>query len=314
MPSSTIDRLTTASLPRSVWAWRPMAAVLAIMLLSACSDDSRPPLPVEGRFSVVENLDYADYDGRILRLDLYIPDEPVSQPVPVVIAVRGGGFRRGDKEAFAPIAGAMADRGIAAASIEYRTSAEALFPGAIHDTKAAVRWLRQHAADYGLDASAIGAIGGSAGGYLSAYLGVTTGEQALEGSGGSPEVASSIQAIVAMAPEAEPTSQPWWGEFLDDADDPDETLRAYASTLTQLDAGEEPPLLLIHSADDNTVPLSQSQKLSDAYDQSGNQVDIVVLSGAPHAFWYEVAWFPGAMDRAAAFFAAELGAGNPTAH
>ncbi len=47
-----------------------------------------------------------------------------------------------------------------------------------------------------------------------------------------PDVASSIRAIVAMAPEAEPTSQPWWGEFLDDADDPDETLRAYASSLT----------------------------------------------------------------------------------
>ena len=121
---------------------------------------------------VTEDLTYARYGDRVLMLDLYRPVLQSSALLPAIVVIRGGSWRRGDKKRFGPMAAALAERGLAAVSIEYRTSDEATFPAAVHDTKAAVRWLRRNADRYGLDANAIGAIGGSAGGHLALYLGI----------------------------------------------------------------------------------------------------------------------------------------------
>ena len=93
----------------------------------------------------------------------------------------------------------MADKGLAAACIEYRTSNEATFPAAVHDIKAAVRWVRSHAAEYNIDGFAIGSFGGSAGAHLAAMLATSHKAGDLEGDGGNPDVSSRIQACVAMA-------------------------------------------------------------------------------------------------------------------
>ena len=84
-------------------------------------------------------------------LDLYRPKHRSTGLLPAIVVIRGGGWRMGDKEGFGHIAAALSERGLAAVSIEYRTSREAHFPAAIHDTKAAVRWLRSNAARYSLD-------------------------------------------------------------------------------------------------------------------------------------------------------------------
>lgn len=298
LPSTFRQRLRTHAL---------LVALLGATLVGAGCSDDKAPLPVEGLFTKVPDLTYARYGDVKLELDLYLPDNPVNNPVPVVIAVRGGGFRRGDKEAFGPIAGGLADRGLAAASIEYRTSNQALFPGATEDTKAAIRWLRANATTYGLDPEAIGTLGGSAGGYLSAILGTSEGVAAFEGQGGNGGVSSDVQAVVAMAPEAGPTAQPWWNEYFSDtAENPDEEARRLASSLTHIDDGREPPLLLIHSSTDDVVPLEESRKLVNAYEASGNSVELVIYTGAPHAFWYQAAWFTPAMDAAADFLTETL--------
>lgn len=102
------------------------------------------------------------------------------------------------RQFFGYIAGQLAMAGFVAASIEYRTADEATFPAAVHDVKAAVRWMRAHAGTYGIAPDQIGAIGGSAGAHLIAMLATSGGVKELEGSGGHDHTSSDIQAAVAM--------------------------------------------------------------------------------------------------------------------
>ena len=131
------------------------------------------------------------------KLDLYLPPTGTG-PFPLVVWVHGGGWRNGDKllPAGAPQFGLLA-RGYALASINYRFSSEATFPAQIFDVKAATRFLRSHAAEYGLDKNRIAVWGFSAGGHLAALAGTSGGVAALEDTGqGNPGESSRVQAVI----------------------------------------------------------------------------------------------------------------------
>lgn len=97
------------------------------------------------------------------KLDLYLP-EKADGPLPLIIWVHGGGWQNGSKDGCPPLRGGYVERGYAVASINYRLSGHAVFPAQIEDCKAAIRWLRAHAKQYGLDAKRFGVWGSSAGG------------------------------------------------------------------------------------------------------------------------------------------------------
>ena len=99
--------------------------------------------------------DLAKYGDRTLLLDLYLPAQ-LKQGRPGVIVVRGGGWMVNHRKRFAHLASDLAEKGVAAACIEYRTAEEAAFPGAIQDVKAAERWMRANAARYGIDSQTHG--------------------------------------------------------------------------------------------------------------------------------------------------------------
>ena len=92
----------------------------------------------------------------------------------------------------------MASKGYVSVTVEYRLSGEAAFPAAVQDIKAAVRFLRANAAEYGIDAEAIGICGGSAGGHLSLLTGFSNGVAEFEGEGGNSKESSAIQGVVSM--------------------------------------------------------------------------------------------------------------------
>jgi acetyl esterase/lipase len=126
------------------------------------------------------------------KLDLYLPLENKAPP-PLVIFIHGGGWVNGDKR-MVPAA-MIAQHGFACAAINYRLSTEATFPAQIHDCKAAVRWLRDHAKEYNYDGDKIGVWGASAGGHLAALLGTSSGVAVLEGQEGNTHTSSRVQAV-----------------------------------------------------------------------------------------------------------------------
>ncbi len=151
-----------------------------------------------GTVEVVRDLTYACPDGAALKLDLYLPPER-SGSCPIVLYLHGGAFMVGDRTAFGEERLEPAARdGIAIASAQYRFSDAATYPAQVHDVKAAVRWLRAHAGEYGYGAKRVGAWGASAGGYLALMLGVTSGSADHEGTLGEHlDRSSSVEAVTA---------------------------------------------------------------------------------------------------------------------
>jgi acetyl esterase/lipase len=275
------------------------------------------------------DLTYASYTGfRPLILDLYRPAS-TSTPHPLVIYVHGGGWQSGHTrhsgafENWPGVLASIAARGYVVASVEYRLSGEAPFPAAIQDVKAAIRWLRTHATEFGIDKQRAVIWGGSAGGQLAALAGTSCGVAALEPPGDAanqhPEpgaAATSGSAPGRAAPAAQPESDcvqgviAWYGIFdfsalahqqgvtSTAASNPNSGPRRYlgcapaqclpekvaaAGATTYIDA-KDPPVLMVHGVNDHTVPIQQSRDFLAALHAKGVQAELLELPGVDHSF------------------------------
>ncbi len=240
------------------------------------------------------------------KLDIYLP-ETGEGPFPVVMAVHGGAFMVGDKgdvQVLPMLAGLK--RGYAVVSINYRMSWEALFPALVHDIKAAVRWVRGNAAQYGFDGNRIAAWGGSAGGYLSAMAGVTGGVAELEDlSLGYAEQSSRVQAVVdwfgptdflKMDEQTVIVNRGKSGPFSHNTANSPESLLLGAQITTIPERVREanpetyvredaPPFFIQHGTRDTTVPPLQSVNFAAKLAQVAGpeRVRLELLEGAQHA-------------------------------
>jgi acetyl esterase/lipase len=259
----------------------------------------------------VRNVTYARRGAHDLQLDLYLPASGASSPLPAIVFVHGGGWRAGVRANFAPMAIRMAERGYAAVTISYRLSPEARYPAAIHDAKAAVRWVRVHAADYGIDAGRIAIAGGSAGGQIAALTGVTNGEARFDPDAASGAVSSSVQAIVnidglsdftsaqARRYEDDPAKQPsaagaWFGGRY--AEKP--ALWRDASPLFHVGA-DTPPVLFIVSAQ-RRFSLGR-EEMAARLDALGVPNRVVAVADTPHSFWLFDPWLAPVVEATDAF-------------
>lgn len=130
------------------------------------------------------------------KLDIYLPNEG-SGPYPVIIFVHGGAFKSGDKTEELDFLSSVLAGGYAAVSVNYRLSSEAIFPAAINDVKAAIRFIRANTATYNINADKIALWGGSAGGNLVSLAGTTAGTDDLyDASLGNSTVSDDVSAVV----------------------------------------------------------------------------------------------------------------------
>jgi len=222
------------------------------------------------------------------RLDLYLP--PWRTPTPLVVWIHGGGWEKGSKS-FCMAKGLLA-YGYAAASIDYRFSSAAIYPAQIEDCKAAIRYLRAHAAEYGIDPKRIGVWGGSAGGHLVALLG-TTGNIRDFDVGENLGQSSAVQCVVDWFG---PSDFLHWGATSTlRPENPDNPLtrlvggpisthqeaarRASPFYFVQRDSA---PFLIMHGDHDTLVPLQQSEELNAALQKAGVESTLKVIPGAGH--------------------------------
>ncbi|MEU5695273.1 alpha/beta hydrolase [Actinosynnema sp. NPDC020468] len=227
---------------------------------------------------------------RPLSLDLVVPEGPAA---PLVIAVYGGAFATGSRrhsEAGQHLVDTLVPQGFAVARVEHRHSREAPFPAQLHDVKAAVRWLRVHAATLGVDPARFAAWGTSSGGHLATMLAVTPGRH--EGDLGVTGVSGAVRAAVAWnapvdlghLPPPPPESA-----FHATGNDPHDWLaptpeaKAAASTHTHV-RSDAAPLFLAHGERDFAIPVEQAELLAAAYRRAGAHVELVRVPGADHFF------------------------------
>ncbi|MEZ5354939.1 MAG: alpha/beta hydrolase [Bryobacteraceae bacterium] len=269
-----------------------------------------PPLTIPDGVTVKHDIVYATYGARKMHLDLYLPPASAKVPYPAVVYIHGGGWRNGNKNAFARQAAHMASKGFVGASIEYRLSGEATWPAAMNDAKAAVRWLRANAAQYKVDARHIGAAGGSAGGHLDAMLGVTGEVKSLEGDGGSTGYSSRVVAVagfnpavdlVAFGKKASPNATGSVSAFLGGSYAERKEIWELATPITHVSKGSA-QFLFLHGEADTTVPIQQSLDMMDKLKAVGVYAEIMKAPGAAHGFFNRPPWFAPTLERMEQFF------------
>ena len=142
------------------------------------------------------NIVYADIGKRKLHLDIFYPANSGNKTYPGIILIHGGGWQSGNRQLVIPMAEKLASDGYVAIAVEYRLSPEALYPAAVYDIKAAIRWMRANVSKYKIDSDKIAIYGCSAGGHLAALIGTTNGDIKFEGTEGNNKYSSKVQAII----------------------------------------------------------------------------------------------------------------------
>jgi acetyl esterase/lipase len=239
-----------------------------------------------------KNITYAETANGPQMLDIYLPVN-AGKPVPLIIWIHGGGWKNGSKENCLPIRLGFTERGYAVASLNYRLTGRAAFPAQIEDCKAAVRWLRAHAKEYGLDAGHFGVWGSSAGGHLVALLG-TSGDIPAFDTGENLTVSSRVQAVcdyygpsdfmtMGTVPGFEMHARPNSPESAllgGPAAEKPEAAKA-ASPVTYA-TPDDPPFLIVHGDSDRTVQPDQSRRMDAALRKAGVETELIFIPGAGH--------------------------------
>lgn len=236
---------------------------------------------------------------RDLKLDIIYPEDPENS-YPCIVWICGGAWLTMDKSAHLPYLAQLARSGFVVASVEYRTSNEALFPAQLIDVKSAIRYLRAHADRYRIDPERFGVMGESAGGHLAAMAALAD-DPAFE-AGEYLEYSSKIQAACPWYPPADVTSFPYDSPVIAAASPEslmlgknvmmhkEEAMKACPVSYVTEDA---PPFMILHGTDDHTVPFSQGEILHDRLEEAGCDVRLAAIEGADHAdrqFFQEETW------------------------
>ncbi len=266
-----------------------LASLLGLLLVgSATTSQAAPPVPESVIWET--GIEYSNPDDEHLQLNIARPKTGAG-PFPVVLCIHGGGFRAGKRESYDALCVKLAERGYVAATMTYRLAPKHKFPAAVHDTKAAVRWLRANAATYKLNPNKFGVTGGSAGGHLAQFLAVTANVPQFEGTGGNATQPSNVTCVVNVygpsdftksygkSVDAHEVLPLWFGGNLETA----KALHIQASPLYWVTPNSA-PTLCIHGTEDKYVAHEQAVWLIDKLKAATVEAELLTLEGAGHGF------------------------------
>lgn len=295
-----------------------LAAISGLMASGACAQapvaqtESMKVEVTEHQIDEIGGVIYSQIQSRrsnrAMRMTLLVPR--TTEKKPAIIYFPGGGFTTTDYEKFIEMRFALAKAGFVVAAAEYRVVPNK-FPAILEDGKSAVRFLKAHADAYGIDASKIGVLGDSAGGYLSQMVAVTGNEKQFD-KGDNLHVDSTVQAAATLygisdlrnigagfdeaiqkvhqSPAVTETllvngvafNEYPGASILSDSD------KALAASSLGHIKKNLPPFLIMHGTEDKLVSPVQSEQLYEALKQNGNRVTYVKVEGAAHG---DTVWF-----------------------
>lgn len=244
------------------------------------------------------DVQYIQNGSPAQRLDIYYPEKQPKEPLPLIVHIHGGGWMGGSK--YPCDVRMMTTQGYVVASVEYRFSQKAKFPAQIQDCQAAIRWLRANAEKYNINPAKVGVVGGSAGGHLSALVGVSGGKKVFAAIGENKEVSDAVQCVcdifgpknfASVMEQAENdknvknifkfnTPSDPYSELIG-ANLSDKEKTAAVSPITYVDKNS-PPTLILHGTHDSLVPFAQSEEFEEAMKKNGASVWLQRFPGAGH--------------------------------
>jgi acetyl esterase/lipase len=246
-----------------------------------------------------ENTEYGKCAGETLILDIARPKN-AEGPLPAILLIHGGGWQGGNKNSLRPMIRDFAREGYVAMTVGYRLAPKHRAPAQIEDAKCAVRWVRAHAKELGVDPERIGAMGMSAGAHLSLLLGVMDSADGHEGDGGWGDQSSKVQCVVSYFAPTDLTKRDLKDSVAKDdvredmarmiltnlvggrPEDHAETLKKF-SPITYVNPGDA-PVLMFQGTKDNLVPYDQAFEMATALTKAGVEGRVEFILGARHGW------------------------------
>jgi acetyl esterase/lipase len=269
-------------------ARRWLLAAGALLPLLACAD-----MPAGTRLE--RNVVYGMYSGAALLLDAYRPAKPNGFGI---VFIAGSGFQAAPEYGARPIKETQIDlwgppllaAGYTVFSVNHRGAPRFHYPAAIDDVQRAIRFIRTHAVDYGIDATRLGGLGGSSGGNLIALAAVRAAPGMRDDADPVNREPATLQAVVLRAAVSDlrdlPTAEGanFVVSYMETPPGNSAAVQALyesASPVTQVGPGA-PPTLLIHGDADALVPYAQSVAMEAALRRAGVPARLVTVPGGVH--------------------------------
>ncbi|WP_309396058.1 alpha/beta hydrolase [Cerasicoccus maritimus] len=227
----------------------------------------------------VELIEFKEVEGENLTLHVAYPaGHSPSDQRPAVVFFFGGGWKQGKPGQFYPYIRALAKQGIVGISAQYRTkSSHGVAPDVcVKDGKSAIRYVRMHAGELGIDPNKVLAGGGSAGGHVAACTAI---EDAPEEAHEIHSISSKPAALILLNPVLSTGPNGYAHSYVKSAVPEWKTV----SPLHRVD--ELPPTLVEIGDQDNVSPLPMALEFQSAMEQAGQRCDLVLFEGAKHGFF-----------------------------
>lgn len=240
--------------------------------------------------AVTKDIVYRTVDDTGIKADFYYPDQPLANPAPFVLVIHGGSWTSGKKEDMGPLCEALAQKGLASATVDYRLSkaGKNLWPVHIQDVQSAVRYFRANAEKYKINPNKFGVTGASAGGHLALLVGADNNWE--PDAKDNPKTPENVIAVLNffgptdLSQDFSPAianivcSQVLGKKY--DPADKDVINLSPVSHLTK----QMPPVFTIQGDADPVVPPKQAVRLDDALKALGVESVLVKVPKMGHEF------------------------------
>lgn len=247
----------------------------------------KPNAEVKESFDLVYNQE----KDRVLHFDAFVNTKKKKNPA--VIMIHGGGWRSGNKSQMQFIGKEIAAKGYSCFAIEYRLSLEAKYPSGVIDVKNAIKFIKDNASKFNVDANKIAVLGCSSGGQMAALIGTTNDNLIFEDTTFKSKSSSKVNAIIDVDgvlafkhPESSEGDMAafWLGGKSDEI--PENWKNASALSHTDKNT---PPVLYIcssiprfHAGRDDMIKILKENKIYN---------EVQTIPDSPHSFWFYDPWF-----------------------
>jgi len=271
---------------------------------------ARPLEPIAAKLEPNRKVVYKTVGERSLHLHIFEPEGHQSSDCrPVFLVIHGGGWTGGNARIFYPFADHFARLGMVGVSLEYRLmnsrQGTTVFD-CVRDGRSAVRYLRAHAAELGIDPQRIAVGGGSAGGHVAAGTALFDG---VNEDGEDTSVSCMPNALVLYYPVID-TSENGYGQKKIG-----ERWREL-SPVDHVTAGL-PPTIVFHGTGDTVTPYEGAKHFYERMQKAGNACELISHEGGRHGYFiFDLELYELAMKRTERFlkaneFLAEASVASP---